>query len=1386
MKTVKPLLLFVLGLCLVIVVINAMAEDDSTQKGTPNADANTWGPVPVQSDQSNVPGIALPAVVTQRTFAQGWDVPDRRGSEPVPGMPVEPHGSELKPRRVTAKDFYLNLVSPEKADLRYLIVKFTEESMVRWSSGRPYSKAGANLSQLNAFLNAHPDVKMGRESEETPEYLLDFWEANGERNTGQDLANMNNFYVLYFPENPDPMATIQEVIKWDIVETAWYGPLSQVCCADIAPATPNWHANQDYQEAAPTGLNHEYAWSYYPAGGPGNTGAWCFDIEYDWTEDHEDLPSDFFVYGGGDEGGVADHGDATVSIVAACNNGYGVTGGSYNVHPKGVDWFRQSGSYPNGRWVSAFNIAASYLFSGESYWIEIHYPGPDPGYSCDMGCGNCGQFAYIAVEYWDDTFAAIQTHVANGINVYEAAGNGQMNLDNGVYGNRFQRWYRDSGAVLVGAGVPGTVGAECWSNYGTRLDLSGWGDNVYASGYGDLYNPTGNRNQMYTWSFGGTSSATPIVCSAGNDLQGIAQTKYSTTLTPGQIRESLDIGATPWTGARDIGERPDLVNAINWIEPDLMPTTMSGWYSGLVPRNTTGGTQGSCPITGTLPGNVAGTYFNVAGYNWGYTPAPGNGEGGQIWTQQYVDGDYTRWYNWASVGAFANFWINDAGPDFVRGGRHSVQWYIDPADAINEYDEGDNAITEQFVWSPYQLTNNAGMTRGAPPLKDWGSPPYYNGDGFRASGGWWTGVAILPQSGNDDDLYEYADTYSSTTGFDNSYETSSAYGSGHADLVLINGNMLGFGQSRLFQGIRYSDASTSDYAIEGDLQTTISSPYTTTRTMGADDIFDIYEFYAAAGEQYYVGVTDVTGGLDLTLLDFTAGSNLYVYGSYAQRANSTGANGNEYLLVTAPTSGWHSAVVIKESSSNYGVGGNYTFTYMKPPTINLQAQNRTGWTAPIVARNTGDATITNCVFPAAIQGNTTNYINATWYNAGGGLTTSAAFENDWLLDGAFSAGFINGQTLAPFAYGERLNYNGGTIRGGRHTLTLNVDATNIVGETDEGDNSSVQQYVWSPLTLTRNVPANRAAPPAWGTGAYPNSDGFAYGIPQSFAGIAGLLSPTSTADYDCYQYTDYTGTFGGFSVYQGGSAFSQGVPDYVLVPWRIVGSGYTTYPAVMNFNGATQNVYVEADNSSGRDYNGVFSLPDPDTLLSGNIFRLYEVYLTAGTTYRFTCDVLSGTADVEMRLHRDSTQVLGRGQTVGVADAAGGGGDEQLIYTPTITDWYALVISKNASASATLTAIYNLTGALNVPAANPRPVNNLVIQWKAAPLGIKLSWTHVNQDSVGNPLHNRRYVIYRNTSTFIVPMDADSIGGTTDSTYTDLNPFGNAKNFYRVKVKSTP
>jgi hypothetical protein len=73
------------------------------------------------------------------------------------------------------------------------------------------------------------------------------------------------------------------------------------------------------------------------------------------------LPTSFSILDGGDHGWLADHGDAVVGIIAACNNGYGTTGISSNVTPKAISWPWQTGATDQDRWITSFNAASAWL-----------------------------------------------------------------------------------------------------------------------------------------------------------------------------------------------------------------------------------------------------------------------------------------------------------------------------------------------------------------------------------------------------------------------------------------------------------------------------------------------------------------------------------------------------------------------------------------------------------------------------------------------------------------------------------------------------------------------------------------------------------------------------------------------------------------------------------------------------------------------------------------------------------------------------------------------------------------------------------------------------------------------------------------------------------------
>jgi hypothetical protein len=96
--------------------------------------------------------------------------------------------------------------------------------------------------------------------------------------------------------------------------------------------------------------------------------------------------------------------------------------------------------------------------------------------------------------------------------------------------------------------------------------------------------------------------------------------------------------------------------------------------------------------------------------------------------------------------------------------------------------------------------------------------------------------------------------------------------------------------------------------------------------------------------------------------------------------------------------------------------------------------------------------------------------------------------------------------------------------------------------------------------------------------------------------------------------------------------------------------------------GASDSVLVEYENGVARSFATYpWQIANPDTIPARVVWNLYEIYMSAGTTYRFYCDMLSGSSDVEMRLHRDSTAYQIRSQAVASANAAGPGADETVL-----------------------------------------------------------------------------------------------------------------------------
>jgi hypothetical protein len=307
-------------------------------------------------------------------------------------------------------------------------------------------------------------------------------------------------------------------------------------------------------------------------------GTQIIDIEGAWRFTHEDLRVNQAGVAGGKPALSADwrnHGTAVIGVIGGDRNDFGVTGICPDANLRGISGVGAG----VGAWSSSAAIihAASLLQPGDIILLELHRPGPN-------AAGRTGQEGFIAIEWWPDDLAAIRYAVARGVIVVEAAGNGGEDLDNPLYNrgdpgfppdwaNPFQRGPADSGAILVGAGAPPpqTHGADWgadrsrldFSNYGSAVDVQGWGREVTSCGYGELQGGP-DEDYWYTNQFSGTSSASPIVVGVLGCAQGALRARTTTLLTPRTAREvlrqtgSLQQGTPQQSTTQRIGNRPDL------------------------------------------------------------------------------------------------------------------------------------------------------------------------------------------------------------------------------------------------------------------------------------------------------------------------------------------------------------------------------------------------------------------------------------------------------------------------------------------------------------------------------------------------------------------------------------------------------------------------------------------------------------------------------------------------------------------------------------------------------------------------------------------------------------------------------------------------------------
>lgn len=469
--------------------------------------------------------------------------------------------SVLEPRQAVHKPEHTD-VNPVVDRTDIIHVKFHDGLRIRLRAGALTdfgTQRVAEVNQLDRRLGGGEWSRVHSIDEDDLEALRQRAQAQ----LGKAIADMNLEFYYRLPAGADAADTIDAFNALPNVELA-----RPVSLPVPAPTPPNYQSNQGYLNAATAGVDTTCMWQLPNGIG---TGVNIADLEYSWNLLHQDLLGATIITAKPGETATDpfsddNHGTAVLGELISVNNGSGTVGIANGSQMYVVPVYYNVSLYSLAAAVTA---ATNFFSAGDVILIEQQAIGPNwPGGSSQVG---------LVPSEWDQSvYSAIQTAIGNGIVVVEAAGNGSQNLDDAVYSTGHGGHWpflpaNDSGALIVGAGArPGGSTTDrsrlSFSNYGATVDLQGWGEGVYSTGYGSLYSAEG-KNLWYTASFSGTSSASPIVAGSVAMMQAAHFAATGTYLTATQIRGYLVVTGSPqqsgtFPATQHIGPRPNTSAAL--------------------------------------------------------------------------------------------------------------------------------------------------------------------------------------------------------------------------------------------------------------------------------------------------------------------------------------------------------------------------------------------------------------------------------------------------------------------------------------------------------------------------------------------------------------------------------------------------------------------------------------------------------------------------------------------------------------------------------------------------------------------------------------------------------------------------------------------------------
>lgn len=555
------------------------------------------------------------------------------------------------------------------------------------------------------------------------------------------------------------------------------------------------------------------------------------------------------------------------------------------------------------------------------------------------------------------------------------------------------------------------------------------------------------------------------------------------------------VGGPFWPGAWYLNIRPfDAASNINrgyvafgpfyldeLTDADLAPWALTGWDYEVVPRNDRDAVGSSVDVTASLPGNTAGTYWNIAGRNVGTQMSP------QTNVALTVDGVAVDSVSFAGLPPGNGNSALNRGPVTVRGGRHMFGMVLDAEGAFLEPDETDNYRAGQWAWSPDIIDPNLIVARPAPaPIEaglfgfGWEQPYHYNCDGFRApyvpfhQAVW----MYTLEPGVDYDLQLFNGASTPEAGF----VTPQAFADRPADCLealIWNPAVEGYLDHNVGvynvdphqpQGVQYQMRRVESTYL-GATHGTVSGE------LRGSGMLDLYTFYADSPTD---GVVDFTieHDHDGQVVYIGTFGETFARGSLldATRIEEVPAGTPVSIQMMLPINEMGLVAVWQEPVGEFIQRTTYTLTF-ESGRPNLAADAPEFWVEPLVPR--ADL-LPN--YPFTIVND-----SATLDGDGGPAYLFMATHNDSYREAPTHDRivYLDGDTLSTYtgpaiAAGEFHKTRDNTpfyIPGGRHTLGMRLDAAEAVAERSELDNAFANQWVWMPPELAWGTSRSFSTPP---------------------------------------------------------------------------------------------------------------------------------------------------------------------------------------------------------------------------------------------------------------------------------------------------------------------